>query len=269
VNSFTPTSSPALNKRQESGSLCGKCGTAITSGKKLTALGRDWHEACFTCAVCNTRLLDDFYEKDGEPFCARDYDEKFLMNCKSCGRKIEGSLLKDNKGGQYHPSCFTCGKCRTPLGTNFFWADGVPVCESCGTTKAKSLKLGFNEDRCGTCRQVIQSGARTISAGGNKYHEQCFTCTCCKQPVASSGKAFQSHNGFYACEGCISGGKVKMCEKCGGPVLGKKVNAVGKDWHEECFKCAICRTLLSADSRFFVTPGDHDPICSLCQSARK
>jgi paxillin len=232
-------------------------------------MGRDWHDRCFVCTVCSKTLNDEFFEKDGKPFCEKDYDNSFLISCAKCGQKIQGNVLRDNKGGVYHPSCFCCNKCGVPLGTNFFWSDGLAVCEGCGTTKNKSLKIGFSADKCNNCKMVIDPGARVIHAGGMKYHEKCFVCSVCKGQVASNGKTFSSWNGMFCCGNCLESGKAQLCDKCGQVLLGNKVSAVGKAYHDECFRCANCRTLIAADSKFFVSPGAHEPLCSLCQSVRQ
>jgi len=264
----TVSSPPVARTGSQASTVCAKCDQAITSGKLVTALGRDWHTTCFSCNACSKPLSDEFYERDGKPYCEQDYDTSFLMDCKRCGQKIQGKVLRDNKGGVYHPTCFTCNKCGLALGTNFFWSDDLPVCQDCGTTKSKSLKIGFSEDRCANCKGIIETNAKVIHAGGMKYHDKCFTCHICKQAVSGNGKSFSSYNGLFCCGNCMQSGKAEMCEKCGQVLLGNKTTAAGKYYHEECFKCSSCRTLIPTNAKFFVTPQTHDLLCSLCQSAR-
>ncbi|KAF8345321.1 LIM domain-containing protein [Amanita rubescens] len=50
------------------------------------------------------------------------------------------------------------------------------------------------------------------------------------------------------------------CGGCGGPIMGRIVNAMGARWHPECFKCTTCNTLLEHVSSY-----EHDgkPYCHL------
>lgn len=50
------------------------------------------------------------------------------------------------------------------------------------------------------------------------------------------------------------------CGGCGGPIMGRIVNAMGSRWHPECFKCTTCNTLLEHVSSY-----EHDgkPYCHL------
>jgi len=57
---------------------CGRCGKTVYHAEKVTGAGHVWHEQCFTCEVCNTRLNSQtLLDKDGKIFCQADYAKKF------------------------------------------------------------------------------------------------------------------------------------------------------------------------------------------------
>ena len=52
-------------------------------------------------------------------------------NCTSCGNLIENEANVVN-GQHYHPTCFTCDKCRNPLGAEkYFILKGGNYCKNC------------------------------------------------------------------------------------------------------------------------------------------
>lgn len=53
------------------------------------ALGRLWHPEHFTCVNCKEPLgTQNFFERDGVPYCERDYHLMFSPQCASCGGPI-------------------------------------------------------------------------------------------------------------------------------------------------------------------------------------
>ena len=52
-------------------------------------------------------------------------------NCTSCGNLIENEANVVN-GQHYHPTCFTCDKCKNPLGAEkYFILKGGNYCKNC------------------------------------------------------------------------------------------------------------------------------------------
>ncbi len=51
---------------------CGTCGKAINEDG-CTAFGKVYHKACFKCFVCKQKITGKFFEKDGKPYCQKDY----------------------------------------------------------------------------------------------------------------------------------------------------------------------------------------------------
>jgi len=108
------------------GGVCGFCNTSI-SGQVLNALGKKWHPEHFVCAICHEGFPDGkFFDRDGVPYCEKDYRAKFL-NCKSCGKVIEGKAIEALEGVWHHDH-FACQTCWKPFGPGFFQWKGFPFC---------------------------------------------------------------------------------------------------------------------------------------------
>ena len=57
---------------QKSIGKCGVCNKAIQEDG-CTAFGKVYHKACFKCAVCKQKIQGKFFEKDGKPYCQKDF----------------------------------------------------------------------------------------------------------------------------------------------------------------------------------------------------
>ncbi|GAA5926036.1 hypothetical protein JCM1841_003202 [Sporobolomyces salmonicolor] len=119
---------------------CRKCKKAIEGGAVTSSDGKvtgKYHPACFSCFTCSKSFpTGDFYVYDGKPYCQYDYHalNGSLCTNKMCGGPIEGPCVslvgeENGGGGRYHPSCFNCTTCRTPLLEHHFVVDGLPYCE--------------------------------------------------------------------------------------------------------------------------------------------
>lgn len=72
-----------------------------------------WHPQCFKCTHCGIPLEErNFYEKNGLPYCEKDYMDLFHPKCYGCKKPITdvSNLFKSNtfdvECGFY---CFTKG----------------------------------------------------------------------------------------------------------------------------------------------------------------
>ena len=73
---------------------CAGCSKPII-GQVCTALGRTWHPEHFTCVACEVPLgATNFFERDGQPFCERDYHEQFAPRCAYCNGAILDVSIK-------------------------------------------------------------------------------------------------------------------------------------------------------------------------------
>lgn len=55
----------------------------------VTALGSTWHPEHFVCSHCQKEMGgSNFFEKDGAPYCERDYFQLFSPHCGLCNEPI-------------------------------------------------------------------------------------------------------------------------------------------------------------------------------------
>ncbi|XP_057197272.1 actin-binding LIM protein 1a [Triplophysa rosa] len=104
-----PTS-PGPSKEITGPSNCAGCGRDIKNGQALLALERQWHLGCFKCKACAKVLTGEYISKDGAPYCERDYQTLFGVQCEACQQFITGKVLEAGDK-HYHPSCARCSRC--------------------------------------------------------------------------------------------------------------------------------------------------------------
>ncbi|XP_014874990.1 actin-binding LIM protein 1a isoform X14 [Poecilia latipinna] len=91
-------------------SNCSGCGRDIKNGQALLALDRQWHLGCFKCKACGKVLTGEYISKDGAPYCEKDYQIHFGVQCEACHQFITGKVLEAGDK-HYHPSCARCSRC--------------------------------------------------------------------------------------------------------------------------------------------------------------
>lgn len=118
------------------------------------------------------------------PRKAQDYDAYFPGVCAACGGRIPKSgqlLLAGN--AQYHPACFACSVCASPITGTYQEYEGAVFCARHPVaTHARRL-------RCAVCNGTIKPG-NYLLVGGEKYHMECFTCKLC-------GLQFGTQHNYY------------------------------------------------------------------------
>uniref|UniRef100_A0A672MAP9 Actin-binding LIM protein 1-like n=1 Tax=Sinocyclocheilus grahami TaxID=75366 RepID=A0A672MAP9_SINGR len=93
-----------------SASNCAGCGRDIKNGQALLALDSQWHLGCFKCKACGKVLSGEYISKDGSPYCEKDYQIHFGVQCEACHQFITGKVLEAGDK-HYHPSCARCSRC--------------------------------------------------------------------------------------------------------------------------------------------------------------
>jgi hypothetical protein len=69
---------------------------------------KTWHTEHFFCVQCGQQFGDDgFHEKDGKPYCRKDYFDMFAPKCAGCNRAIMENYISA-LNSQFHPDCFVC-----------------------------------------------------------------------------------------------------------------------------------------------------------------
>ncbi|XP_061823641.1 actin-binding LIM protein 1-like isoform X4 [Nerophis lumbriciformis] len=104
----SPLSPPPTGIRYSNN--CNGCGRDIKNGQALLALGSQWHLGCFKCNICQRMLSGEYISKDGVPYCERDYQLQFGVQCEACQKFITGKVLEAGDK-HYHPECARCSRC--------------------------------------------------------------------------------------------------------------------------------------------------------------
>ncbi len=77
-----------------------------------------------------------------------------------------------------------------------------------------------------------------ITALNRKWHEDCFRCAGCRQPLGKQG--FYEHDGQPYHAACYQDRFSPRCAHCNQPLTGNYTTALGKTWHPSHFVCAQC-----------------------------
>uniref|UniRef100_A0A6Q2ZE64 Actin binding LIM protein 1b n=1 Tax=Esox lucius TaxID=8010 RepID=A0A6Q2ZE64_ESOLU len=114
-------------KDVSSSSNCAGCGRDIKNGQALLALDRQWHLGCFKCNACGKVLSGEYISKDGAPYCEKDYQIHFGVQCEACNQFITGKVLEAGDK-HYHPSCARCSRCNQMFteGEEMYLQGGFP-----------------------------------------------------------------------------------------------------------------------------------------------
>lgn len=110
--------------------------------------------------------------------------------------------------------------------------------------------------RCAKCELPIVGD--TVKALQKTYHPSCFLCSHCHQPIL--GGLFHLEKGEPYCEKDWATFFQSKCHGCQFPIeMGDTwIEALGKNWHAECFNCTTCHVNL--ESQGFVNRGGR-PYC--------
>jgi hypothetical protein len=190
--------------------------------------------------------------------------------CHQCSLPIEGKVLAlHGKSEHFHPQCFICFNCGTSLESLEIRfepaakrderidrirrrARGEDIPEIEGQTMAEDgdermrfyCHLDWHETfapKCKHCKTPIL-GEHTIALGEH-WHYGHFFCAECGDPF-EKGQTHIEKDGYAWCLPCQTkrtANRAPKCKKCKKPVIGQYVNALGGEWHDECFRCHECQ----------------------------
>ncbi|XP_013813587.1 zyxin isoform X2 [Apteryx mantelli] len=183
--------------------LCGFCRKPLSRTQPaVRALDCLFHVECFTCFKCEKQLQgQQFYNVDEKPFCEDCYAGT-LEKCSVCKQTITDRMLKAT-GNSYHPQCFTCVMCHTPLEGASFIVDQAnqPHCVDDYHRKYAP--------RCSVCSEPIMpepgrdETVRVVALEKN-FHMKCYKCEDCGRPLSIEA----DENGCFPLDGHI------LCMKC-------------------------------------------------------
>jgi hypothetical protein len=187
--------------------------------------------------------------------------------CASCilpisGRIVTASDASQQQKARFHPECFTCAHCSTALECVAFYPepenkrlerleqDGL---ESENDALRFYCHLDFHEffsPRCRSCKTPIEG--EVILAAGSEYHVGHFFCAECGDPFDSS-TPFVEKGGYAYCVSCHRKRTSGRCRGCKALILDEgSMQALGGDWHEQCFRCFECEGDFGDEGRFYL-----------------
>ncbi|XP_077789033.1 leupaxin [Podarcis muralis] len=171
---------------------CAYCAAPIKE-KILTAMDRTWHPEHFFCAHCGKVFGNDgFQEKDGKPYCQKDFMALFSSKCKGCDKPVMNQYLSA-LNAVWHPECFVCGDCFCSFQDgSFFELNGRPYCELHYHHHQGTVCFGCGKPIVGRC----------VSAMGHKFHPEHFVCAFCLTQLHNG--IFQEQNGKTYCHTCFN-----------------------------------------------------------------
>ncbi|EQL32864.1 hypothetical protein BDFG_04970 [Blastomyces dermatitidis ATCC 26199] len=188
-------------------------------------------------------------------------------SCTACGLSIAGRIVTACES-RFHPECFTCYHCQTPLECVAFYqepedkrAERLADAESNdegANDKRFYCHLDFHElfsPRCKSCKTPIEG--EVVVACGAEWHVGHFFCAECGDPFTPT-TPFVEKAGYAWCVGCHSKRTASRCQGCKQPVLDDVVvTALGGQWHEKCFVCSECSGSFGSEGRFFVREAEQ------------
>ncbi|KIW13066.1 hypothetical protein PV08_08253 [Exophiala spinifera] len=202
------------------------------------------------------------------------------VSCSSCALPISGRIVtaagssSSSVKARFHPECFTCYHCATPLECVSFYPEPdekrLDRLESMGieaTSPEASndplrfyCHLDFHEffsPRCRSCKTPIEG--EVIVAAGAEWHVGHFFCAECGDPFDSSTPFVERDNYAY-CVSCHTKRTSARCRRCKQQILDElTVEALGGKYHETCFVCFECGGGFGDEGRFFVRDVDVEP----------
>merc|ERR1711892_1011591 len=210
-------------------------------------------EAMF-CHHCDDSLAGHRYVlRDDHPYCIKCYENVFANNCDECG-KIIGIDSKDlsYKEKHWHEACFLCNKCRTSLVDKQFGSKADRIyCGPCYDAQFAT--------RCDGCGDVFKAGMKKMEYKTRQWHEKCFTCCTCNNPIGTKSFIPKEHDIY--CAKCYEDKFATKCTKCIKVITTGGVTYRNDPWHRECFTCSNCTKTL-AGQRF--TSREDKPFCAEC-----
>ncbi|XP_027641781.1 four and a half LIM domains protein 5 [Falco peregrinus] len=208
------------------------------------------------CHYCLQSLRGRKYAlREENAYCVTCYDSLFANPCEECKQPIEcDSKDLAYKGRHWHEGCFRCARCSRSLVEKPFAAkDEVLLCTECYSDEYSS--------KCFHCQKTIMPGSRKMEFKGSSWHESCFVCQYCRQPLGT--KPLITKNNENYCMPCFEKQFAHHCYSCKKVITSGGLTYHDQPWHKECFVCAGCNTQLSGQR--FISKDEY-PYCIDCFS---
>jgi hypothetical protein len=196
----------------------------------LAGLAERFHPQCFSCHICGTSL--EALEISPEP------EPNRLARLDRIARRARGEVLEELEG----QSMGEDGDERLRFYCHLDWHElFAPRCKHCKTP-------------------IIGEHAVAL---GEHWHYGHFFCAECGDPF-EAGMTHIEKDGYAWCLTCQTKRTERRAPKCGAckkAVIGEYVQALGKEWHEGCFRCGECKGGFE-DGQIFVRGSGI--LCTVC-----
>ncbi|NXS47804.1 FHL2 protein, partial [Balaeniceps rex] len=161
----------------------------------------------FDCHYCKESLFGKKYIlREDSPYCVNCYENLYSNTCEECKKPI-GADCKDlsYKDRHWHETCFHCFQCKNSLVDKPFAAkEEHLLCTDCYSNEYSS--------KCNECKKTIMPGTRKMEYKGNSWHETCFICYRCQQPIGT--KSFIPKDNQNFCVPCYEKQFAMQCVQC-------------------------------------------------------
>lgn len=217
--------------------ICYQCKEVVESAFVI-AKDKTFHADHFRCDTCKQPLGGKpFIEKDDKFFCEDDYYAAFNPRCGHCGEVIKGQYISA-LDQSWHPDHFVCTECASPFTGNQFRKHGnKPYCE-------EHFRQLFAEN-CAKCGKIIEG--QVFEALEKKFHLDCFVCEQGEHTIGE-GVNFHVHNGKVYCPDHFEELFMQKCSGCHKIIKGQYLKVIDNHYHPECWKCAECGIVISAEN---------------------
>ncbi|CAD6607079.1 CEI_1a_G0006450.mRNA.1.CDS.1 [Saccharomyces cerevisiae] len=173
------TASPMAVQVKNQKKICARCNKLVVPDSQRTkttlkALGKYYHESCFTCQDCQKPLKPKYFpyqvNKTSEPIllCQYDYFRRHNLLCHVCDTPLRG-LYYTAFGYRYDEEHFSCTICATPCGVKkCFMYENQLYC--------KYHFLKYFSKRCKGCKFPISDQYIEFPKGEeiHCWHPECY-----------------------------------------------------------------------------------------------
>ncbi|KAJ3437777.1 lim domain containing protein [Anaeramoeba flamelloides] len=218
------------------------------------------------CVECNSIIVGQVITFKANSYDEECFNKKYI--CCVCQKPLNGEkIITIENEKMYHPNCFKCEGCKKLVNTEEGYAEiGSKIyCKDCGSKlnqqeEQKSSSL-TNDKICDICGKKITGSV--LKALDCMFHSDCFRCKKCNKTFDLLN--FQLEDGFPYHQECHASEFGKKCAHCGKLITGNYINALGKEWHNNCFVCGGCQKPITGP--FFDKQGK--PYCEQCGKTNK
>lgn len=214
---------------------CPRCAQSVYQAEEVIGAGQKWHNHCFTCKECNTRLSSTtLTERSGEIYCAPCYAKAFGPK----GFGIGGTTVQTGVSVVDYDAKSSGSSSSSSASSS---AGGKIRCASCGAN-------GQSGKFCGECGKTLSAPSSSPSTSSSSSGSSVSYSS--NQTFSNTGSRAEPAKLFGSSAsnaGKAQFGSGDKCGKCGTSVYAaEKVTAAGRSFHESCFKCNGCNTRLNS-----------------------